>query len=206
MLTSFWRSCTCQLIHLRKNPWDVSEYLWGLLLLFWSVRPLVCEDIQADVEDGQLQFFYVLAFVLRGDFFFPLKPLTIFRRGAPSLPDIFSVITQEICFHQFLFSFFFHSFRGPFARCWFVMGTVRFRDTRQVYRHAKFDSGWKPVANKPFPQSWREAEVMHVCMFYSLFEVWEKENFDSFLKREMKTNSNVFEQISLDVEAKSMKG
>lgn len=32
-----------------------------------SCRPLVCEDIQADVEDGQLQFFYVLAFVLQGD-------------------------------------------------------------------------------------------------------------------------------------------
>lgn len=27
----------------------------------------MCEDIQADVEDGQLQFFYVLAFVLQGD-------------------------------------------------------------------------------------------------------------------------------------------
>lgn len=27
----------------------------------------MCEDIQADVEDGQLQFFYILAFVLRGD-------------------------------------------------------------------------------------------------------------------------------------------
>lgn len=32
-----------------------------------SVRPLVCEDIQADMEDGQLQFFYILAFVLQGD-------------------------------------------------------------------------------------------------------------------------------------------
>ncbi|XP_047432374.1 serine/threonine-protein kinase 11-interacting protein isoform X2 [Mugil cephalus] len=29
--------------------------------------PLVCEDIQADVEDGQLQFFYILAFVLQED-------------------------------------------------------------------------------------------------------------------------------------------
>lgn len=27
----------------------------------------MCEDIQADVEDGQLQFFYMLAFVLQGD-------------------------------------------------------------------------------------------------------------------------------------------
>lgn len=27
----------------------------------------MCEDIQADVEDGQLQFFYILAFVLQGD-------------------------------------------------------------------------------------------------------------------------------------------
>lgn len=30
----------------------------------------MCEDIQADVEDGQLQFFYILAFVLQGDSFF----------------------------------------------------------------------------------------------------------------------------------------
>lgn len=37
------------------------------LLFFRSIRPLVCEDIQADVEDGQLQFFYILAFVLQGD-------------------------------------------------------------------------------------------------------------------------------------------
>lgn len=36
---------------------------------FWCVRPLVCEDIQADVEDGQLQFFYILAFVLQGELF-----------------------------------------------------------------------------------------------------------------------------------------
>ena len=27
----------------------------------------MCEDIQEDVEDGQLQFFYILAFVLQGD-------------------------------------------------------------------------------------------------------------------------------------------
>lgn len=27
----------------------------------------MCTDIQADVEDGQLQYFYVLAFVLQGD-------------------------------------------------------------------------------------------------------------------------------------------
>lgn len=27
----------------------------------------MCEDIQADVEEGQLQFFYILAFVLQGD-------------------------------------------------------------------------------------------------------------------------------------------
>lgn len=27
----------------------------------------MCEDIQADVEDGQLQFFYILAFVFQGD-------------------------------------------------------------------------------------------------------------------------------------------
>lgn len=33
--------------------------------------PLVCEDIQADVEDGQLQFFYALAFVLRDEVWFP---------------------------------------------------------------------------------------------------------------------------------------
>ncbi|XP_047210933.1 serine/threonine-protein kinase 11-interacting protein isoform X2 [Girardinichthys multiradiatus] len=33
--------------------------------------PLVCEDIQADVEDGQLQFFYVLAFVLQEEMWLP---------------------------------------------------------------------------------------------------------------------------------------
>lgn len=31
------------------------------------LRPLVCADIQADVEDGQLQYFYLLAFVLQGN-------------------------------------------------------------------------------------------------------------------------------------------
>uniref|UniRef100_A0A1A8EVY9 Serine/threonine-protein kinase 11-interacting protein n=1 Tax=Nothobranchius korthausae TaxID=1143690 RepID=A0A1A8EVY9_9TELE len=36
--------------------------------------PLVCEDIQADVEDGQLQFFYLLAFVLQ-DIWVPLTVL-----------------------------------------------------------------------------------------------------------------------------------
>lgn len=29
----------------------------------------MCEDIQADVEDGQLQIFYILAFILQGDVF-----------------------------------------------------------------------------------------------------------------------------------------
>lgn len=42
----------------------------------YSGRPLVCEDIQADVEDGQLQFFYVLAFVLQGDVWKALEGLT----------------------------------------------------------------------------------------------------------------------------------
>ncbi|XP_037552255.1 serine/threonine-protein kinase 11-interacting protein [Nematolebias whitei] len=37
--------------------------------------PLVCEDIQADVEDGQLQFFYLLAFVLQEDGWMPLTVL-----------------------------------------------------------------------------------------------------------------------------------
>ncbi|XP_024144725.1 serine/threonine-protein kinase 11-interacting protein [Oryzias melastigma] len=37
--------------------------------------PLVCEDIQADVEDGQLQFFYMLAFVLQDDIWTPLTVL-----------------------------------------------------------------------------------------------------------------------------------
>ncbi|XP_041834979.1 serine/threonine-protein kinase 11-interacting protein isoform X2 [Melanotaenia boesemani] len=37
--------------------------------------PLVCEDIQADVEDGQLQFFYILAFVLQEDMWTPLTVL-----------------------------------------------------------------------------------------------------------------------------------
>ncbi|XP_010783732.1 serine/threonine-protein kinase 11-interacting protein [Notothenia coriiceps] len=40
----------------RLNP---QHHLW----------PLVCEDIQADMEDGQLQFFYILAFVLQGDIY-----------------------------------------------------------------------------------------------------------------------------------------
>ncbi|XP_007567647.1 serine/threonine-protein kinase 11-interacting protein isoform X2 [Poecilia formosa] len=33
--------------------------------------PLVCEDIHADVEDGQLQFFYILAFVRREELWLP---------------------------------------------------------------------------------------------------------------------------------------
>ncbi|XP_029373296.1 serine/threonine-protein kinase 11-interacting protein isoform X2 [Echeneis naucrates] len=37
--------------------------------------PLVCEDIQADVEEGQLQFFYILAFVLQEDIWTPLTVL-----------------------------------------------------------------------------------------------------------------------------------
>ncbi|KAM9334363.1 serine/threonine-protein kinase 11-interacting protein [Symphorus nematophorus] len=37
--------------------------------------PLVCDDIQADVEDGQLQFFYILAFVLQEDCWTPLTVL-----------------------------------------------------------------------------------------------------------------------------------
>ncbi|XP_028322821.1 serine/threonine-protein kinase 11-interacting protein isoform X1 [Gouania willdenowi] len=37
--------------------------------------PLVCDDIQEDVEDGQLQFFYILAFVLQEDFWTPLTLL-----------------------------------------------------------------------------------------------------------------------------------
>ncbi|KAM3585336.1 uncharacterized protein V6R79_014870 [Siganus canaliculatus] len=37
--------------------------------------PLVCDDIQADVEDGQLQFFYILAFVLQDDVWTPLTVL-----------------------------------------------------------------------------------------------------------------------------------
>lgn len=45
------------------------EVWYDVFHFFWSLRPLVCEDIQADVEDGQLQFFYILAFVLQGDTF-----------------------------------------------------------------------------------------------------------------------------------------
>ncbi|XP_008299492.1 serine/threonine-protein kinase 11-interacting protein [Stegastes partitus] len=37
--------------------------------------PLVCEDIQADMQDGQPQFFYILAFVLREDIWTPLTVL-----------------------------------------------------------------------------------------------------------------------------------
>ncbi|XP_040888609.1 serine/threonine-protein kinase 11-interacting protein isoform X2 [Toxotes jaculatrix] len=46
----------------RLNP---QHHLWSL----------VCEDIQADVEDGQLQFFYILAFVLQEDIWTPLTVL-----------------------------------------------------------------------------------------------------------------------------------
>lgn len=46
----------------RLNP---EHHLW----------PLVCDDIQADVEDGQLQFFYILAFVLHEDAWTPLTVL-----------------------------------------------------------------------------------------------------------------------------------
>ncbi|XP_068575404.1 serine/threonine-protein kinase 11-interacting protein isoform X3 [Cebidichthys violaceus] len=46
----------------RLNP---QHHLW----------PLVCEDIQADVEDGQLQFFYILAFVLQEVMWMPLTVL-----------------------------------------------------------------------------------------------------------------------------------
>ncbi|XP_029302086.1 LOW QUALITY PROTEIN: serine/threonine-protein kinase 11-interacting protein [Cottoperca gobio] len=46
----------------RLNP---QHHLW----------PLVCEDIQADVEDGQLQFFYILAFVLQENIWTPLTVL-----------------------------------------------------------------------------------------------------------------------------------
>nr|XP_020470912.1 serine/threonine-protein kinase 11-interacting protein isoform X2 [Monopterus albus] len=44
---------------------DPQHHLWHL----------VCEDIQADVEDGQLQFFYILAFVLQEDIWVPLTVL-----------------------------------------------------------------------------------------------------------------------------------
>ncbi|XP_034061378.1 serine/threonine-protein kinase 11-interacting protein isoform X1 [Gymnodraco acuticeps] len=44
---------------------DPQHHLW----------PLVCEDIQADMEDGQLQFFYILAFVLQEDIWTPLTVL-----------------------------------------------------------------------------------------------------------------------------------
>ncbi|XP_072303487.1 serine/threonine-protein kinase 11-interacting protein [Eucyclogobius newberryi] len=37
--------------------------------------PLVCEDIQDDMEEGQLQFFYILAFVLQEEFWTPLTVL-----------------------------------------------------------------------------------------------------------------------------------
>ncbi|XP_061744947.1 serine/threonine-protein kinase 11-interacting protein [Nerophis ophidion] len=46
----------------RLNP---QHHLW----------PLVCEDIQADVEDGQLQFCYILAFLLQDDMWLPTTVL-----------------------------------------------------------------------------------------------------------------------------------
>lgn len=63
---------------------------------FSSLRPLVCEDIQADVEDGQLQFFYLLAFVLQGDGSDAIRKKTkkIFHQLARFL---FSLIC-EVCF------------------------------------------------------------------------------------------------------------
>lgn len=72
--TSFWRSSTCQLLILEQE--SVGRVWIFMMHFFWSVRPLVCEDIQADVEDGQLQFFYILAFVRRGDFSPLLPPQT----------------------------------------------------------------------------------------------------------------------------------
>ncbi|XP_019712153.1 serine/threonine-protein kinase 11-interacting protein isoform X2 [Hippocampus comes] len=46
----------------RLNP---QHHLW----------PLVCEDIQTDVEDGQLQFFYILAFLLQENTWAPMTVL-----------------------------------------------------------------------------------------------------------------------------------
>uniref|UniRef100_UPI003AB0FC4F serine/threonine-protein kinase 11-interacting protein n=1 Tax=Centroberyx gerrardi TaxID=166262 RepID=UPI003AB0FC4F len=68
----------------RLNP---QHHLW----------PLVCEDMQTDVEDGQLQFFYVLAFLLQEDSWTPLTVLATretlyllsedhqWRKSSPSL-------------------------------------------------------------------------------------------------------------------------
>lgn len=55
------------IVSLTEGDFCLCLYVMLTLDFVWSVRPLVCEDIQADVEDGQLQFFYVLAFVLQGD-------------------------------------------------------------------------------------------------------------------------------------------
>lgn len=57
------------IVSLTEGDFCLCLYVMLTLDFVWSVRPLVCEDIQADVEDGQLQFFYVLAFVLQGDTF-----------------------------------------------------------------------------------------------------------------------------------------
>nr|XP_040031616.1 serine/threonine-protein kinase 11-interacting protein isoform X2 [Gasterosteus aculeatus aculeatus] len=51
---------------------SISTTRLGPLHHLW---PLVCEDIQADVEEGQLQFFYILAFVLQEDIWTPLTVL-----------------------------------------------------------------------------------------------------------------------------------
>ncbi|XP_075904648.1 serine/threonine-protein kinase 11-interacting protein isoform X2 [Nelusetta ayraudi] len=70
----------------RLNP---QHHLW----------PLVCADIQADVEDGQLQYFYLLAFVLQGDCWKSLTVLATretlyllhedhqWRKSSPGHPD-----------------------------------------------------------------------------------------------------------------------
>lgn len=57
---------------------------------FWSARPLVCEDIQADVEDGQLQFFYILAFILQGN-------MTTNSAKKNKLACAFSFVGSVIC-------------------------------------------------------------------------------------------------------------
>lgn len=53
------------LLHVYIFTFSLMSTLYSMSLS--AARPLVCEDIQADVEDGQLQFFYILAFILQGD-------------------------------------------------------------------------------------------------------------------------------------------
>lgn len=70
-----------------------------------SVRPLVCEDIQADMEDGQLQFFYILAFVLQGDASSHSSVMHISRLCVMTCVDIMNHMSSSSEYKSVLSSF-----------------------------------------------------------------------------------------------------